>query len=201
MRLKLLACEVFHREISHFISKSKNIVDVEFLEKGLHDKSDILRKKLQEKIDEISSGKIKYEAIALAYGLCGNSSAGDMERGDSMFREGESDMKVAGTQGTYDDFVKMYGEENAKFIMESLNPKKHNDSIVYIETEITKHLGYAEKTKELARKENLKYVEYQADLRLLQDLVDGNWSDTERFLVVPPGKEIKPSYDEFVIKT
>ncbi|OGF48406.1 MAG: hypothetical protein A2452_09055 [Candidatus Firestonebacteria bacterium RIFOXYC2_FULL_39_67] len=244
MRLKLLACEVFHREISHFISKSKNIVDVEFLEKGLHDKSDILRKKLQEKIDEISSGKIKYEAIALAYGLCGNSSAGVkagnvpvviprvhdcagfllgsnkrymehfkdnlsqpftsagyMERGDSMFREGESDMKVAGTQGTYDDFVKMYGEENAKFIMESLNPKKHNDSIVYIETEITKHLGYAEKTKELARKENLKYVEYQADLRLLQDLVDGNWSDTERFLVVPPGKEIKPSYDEFVIKT
>ncbi|OGF44470.1 MAG: hypothetical protein A2231_10595 [Candidatus Firestonebacteria bacterium RIFOXYA2_FULL_40_8] len=243
MRLKLIACEVFHREILHFVSKSKNIVDVEFLEKGLHDKSEILRKKLQEKIDESSSVKTKYEAILLAYGLCGNSSAGVkagtvqvviprvhdcagfllgsnkrymeyfkdnlsqpftsagyMERGDSMFREGESDMKVAGTQGTYEDFVKMYGEENAKFIMDSLNPKTHNSSIVFIESEITKHLGYAGKTKDHAEKESLKYIEYQADLKLLEDLISGNWADTARFLVVPPGKEIKPSYDERVVK-
>ena len=244
MLLKLIACEVFHREISHFISKSKNIVDVEFLEKGLHDKSDILRAKLQEKINETSAGAIKYEAVLLAYGLCGNSSAGlkggsvqliiprvhdcagfllgsnkrymeyfkdnlsqpftssgYMERGASMFREGESDMKVAGTQGTYEDFVKMYGEENAKFIMDSLNPKTHNSSIVFIESEITKHLGYAEKTKEHAKKESLKYIKYRADLKLIKDLIDGNWTDTSRFLTVKPGSEIKPSYDEFVIKT
>jgi len=243
MKLKLLACEVFYREIAHFTSCTKNIVDVEFLEKGLHDKSDILRAKLQERIDAVSAAG-GYEAIALAYGLCGNSAAGlaagklpliipkvhdcagfllgsnkrymeyfkdnlsqpftstgYMERGDSMYREGESDMKLSGTKGNYEEFVKMYGEENAKFIMDSLAPKKHNDRIVYIETDITKHLNYSEKTKEYAKKENLKYVEYQADLKLLEDLIAGNWSDNERFLVVAPGKSIKPSYDELVIKS
>lgn len=244
MRLKLIACEVFVREIAHFVSKSSNIVDVEFLEKGLHEKSEQLRAKLQERIDAAKkTDKTPYDAVVLAYGLCGNSAegliarelpvvmarvhdcagfllgsnkrfmeyfkdnlsqpftaAGYMERGDSMYREGET-MKLYGTQGTYDGFVKMYGEENAKFIMESLSPGKHNEAIVYIETEVTKHLGFDEKTKEYAKKENLKYIEYKGDLALTQDLVDGNWDDKTRFLVVKPGETIKACYDEFVIKT
>ncbi len=243
MRLKLIACEVFFREAVHFAGRTQNIVDAEFLEKGLHERSDQLRAKLQERIDAAKkTEKYPYEAVLLAYGLCGNSaeglkagelpvviarvhdcagfllgsnkrflqyfkdnlsrpftSAGYMERGDSMYREGEN-MKLYGTRGTYEEFVKMYGEENAKFIMESLSPKKHNDTIVYIETEMTKHLGFDQKTKEYAEKEKLKYLEYKADLGLMQDLINGEWEDKERFLVVKPGETIKACYDDLVIK-
>ena len=34
---------------------------------------------------------------------------------------------------------------------------------------------------------------------LIQALVDGPW-DADRFLVVPPGRRIVPSFDEAVIK-
>ena len=36
-RYKLLGCEIFYREICLLASQSTNIIDVEFLPKGLHD--------------------------------------------------------------------------------------------------------------------------------------------------------------------
>ena len=36
-------------------------------------------------------------------------------------------------------------------------------------------------------------------MRLIQELVDGPWDDA-RFLVVPPGHRVAPSYDDAVIK-
>ncbi len=37
MRLKLIACEIFYRELCAAVARSVNQVDVEFLPKGLHD--------------------------------------------------------------------------------------------------------------------------------------------------------------------
>ena len=73
-------------------------------------------------------------------------------------------------------------------------------TIVYIDTEVTKHLGFDVKTKEYAAKEKLKYIEYKGDLALTQDLVDGKWDDKTRFLVLNPGETIKACYDELVVK-
>jgi hypothetical protein len=49
-------------------------VDVELVEKGLHDTPDELRSILQEQID--AAGRKDYDAVALAYGLCGKATAG-----------------------------------------------------------------------------------------------------------------------------
>ena len=37
MKLKLISCEVFYREMGFAISRSPHQVDIEFLPKGLHD--------------------------------------------------------------------------------------------------------------------------------------------------------------------
>ncbi|MCL2528974.1 MAG: DUF1638 domain-containing protein [Coriobacteriia bacterium] len=62
--------------------------------------------------------------------------------------------------------------------------------------------GFAEATKKLARESaeysSLAYEELKGNSKLLQDFLSGNW-DEEHFLVVPPGKTVKASYDEGVI--
>lgn len=37
MRLKLISCEIFYREMCAVLARSRNQVDVEFLSEGLHD--------------------------------------------------------------------------------------------------------------------------------------------------------------------
>jgi hypothetical protein len=70
MKLKIIACEVFFREIAFCSFNSKNIIDIEFIQQGLHNYPDQLRKELQEKID--NTPKNKYDAILIGYGLCSN---------------------------------------------------------------------------------------------------------------------------------
>ena len=75
MRIKLIGCEVMFREICHLVARSGHQVDIEFLPKGLHDqKSAVMRARLQERIDAVSAAD--YDAIVLAYALCGNGLAG-----------------------------------------------------------------------------------------------------------------------------
>ena len=71
MRLRVIACEVLFREICDAAAHSPHQVDVEFLEKGLHDYgAAAMRKELQFRID--GSDPVKYDAVVLGYALCGN---------------------------------------------------------------------------------------------------------------------------------
>jgi hypothetical protein len=70
--LKLIACEVFFREASLFAASSPHLIDMEFTDKGAHDKSETLRKRIQAAIDAAEEGPRTYDAILLGYGLCGN---------------------------------------------------------------------------------------------------------------------------------
>lgn len=86
MRLKIIACKVFYREISLLTANSKNIIDVTYIRQGLHDNPKKLKDILQGEITKIDKGADIYshfseihsdfDAILLAYGLCSNSTAG-----------------------------------------------------------------------------------------------------------------------------
>lgn len=78
MRIKCIACEVLSRGIYYYASQSPHVIDVELLKHGLHERSHELRQILQAKIDEASSQS--YEVITLAYGLCGQATAGLIAR-------------------------------------------------------------------------------------------------------------------------
>jgi len=71
MRLKLIACEIFYRELSAAVARSVNRVDVEFLPKGLHDIGQAgMSARLRETLDAVDVSQ--YEAVLLGYGLCSN---------------------------------------------------------------------------------------------------------------------------------
>jgi hypothetical protein len=70
-RYLLITCEVLFREVCLCASQSKNIIDINFMPKGLHDIGKCeMSKKLQTEIDNVD--KTKYDAILLGYGLCNN---------------------------------------------------------------------------------------------------------------------------------
>lgn len=74
MRLKAILCQVFTREMEAVCLRSPNIIDVETLNMGLHDLGAQMRPYLQERID--SADPAGYDAILLAYGLCGRGTEG-----------------------------------------------------------------------------------------------------------------------------
>ena len=72
MRLKCLACESLARPVYHCAARSPHSVDVELVPRHLHRPAEI-RARLQELID--AAGGCGYEAVALAYGLCGQTTS------------------------------------------------------------------------------------------------------------------------------
>lgn len=75
MRLKLISCEIFHREMCAVVARSTNQVDIEFLQKGLHDMPAAdMRARLQAVVDAVPTGV--YDAIVLGYALCNNGLSG-----------------------------------------------------------------------------------------------------------------------------
>lgn len=73
MRLKCIACEALARPVYLCAAQSPHIVDVELLERGLHNRPAGLRDRLQAQVDAAGSA---YDAVVLVYGLCGQATAG-----------------------------------------------------------------------------------------------------------------------------
>jgi hypothetical protein len=73
LRLKLISCEIFFREMCAAVARSPHFVDLEFLPKGLHDiGSERMLERVQTVVDRVQN----YDAILLGYGLCNNGLAG-----------------------------------------------------------------------------------------------------------------------------
>lgn len=239
MLLKLIACNVFVREACLAIARSPHTIDPEFLELGEHARPDRLRTALQQRIDQTDRGAKTYDAILLAYGLCGNatvglearktrliiprahdcctillgsrqrfqehfehqlstpfSSVGYMERGDYFLHT-----DLGGQQIHYGDqyaaLVQQYGEDNAKYIWESMHPEgldSEDQRAVFIDIPETAELGAKEAFREKVAAEGKQVQFLQGDMRLIRQLIDGNWNPDE-FLIVEPGKKTAGRYD------
>lgn len=74
MRIKCIGCEVLARPIYLSAAQSPHTIDLELIRYGLHQRPAELRSLLQAAIDAAAAQD--YDAIVLAYGLCGKSTAG-----------------------------------------------------------------------------------------------------------------------------
>lgn len=240
-RYLLIACAVLGRECYHCAAKSRNIIDIKLLDKGLHDIGEAgMRLKLQAAID--ASETEKYDALLLAYGLCNNGikhlhapvpivvprahdcitlfmgskekykeyfdsnpgvyykTTGWIERGSLSLENNHSTLTQIGIS-TYQQYVEQYGEENAKYLMETLGGGLANyEKLAYIDMGLGNFQDYKDEVKKEAGEKGWKYEEIHGDITLMEHLIDGNWNK-EEFLVIQPGETIEPSYDNNIIKS
>lgn len=239
-RYKIIGCEILHRELCHCASVCNAVVDMEFLEKKLHDiGAEKMSNRIQEAIDQVDTNK--YDAILLGYGLCNYGlvgvkskipmviprshdciallmgskekyeehmmkksgsyylSTGWMERDTDPKLNSQSVTASLGMNSTYEEYVKQYGEENAKFLMESLGEWTNNYSrFTYIASDFAdfdQHLAVA---KEQAKEKQWEFEELKGDSNILLRLLNGQWDD-EDFMVIPPGETIKASFDDRIM--
>ena len=125
------------------------------------------------------------------------SSLGYMERGD-QYSHSPALRKILGLDRTYEDYVLQYGEENARYIMETLSLTldltEHQQKVLYIEIPETHQPGAEEEFRQKAAADGKEFVPIRGDLSLLRNLLHGQWNE-EDFLVVPPGETIVGVYD------
>ena len=77
LRLRAITCDILSRPVYLCAATTRNVVDVHHLSAALHVDPLTLRERLQEQIDATPAG---YDAIVLAYGLCGGATAGLVAR-------------------------------------------------------------------------------------------------------------------------
>ncbi|MFH1086101.1 MAG: DUF1638 domain-containing protein, partial [Chloroflexota bacterium] len=99
----------------------------------------------------------------------------------------------------YAEYVEKYGQDNADYLMEVMGAwKQHYTRAAYIENQDIALPDYTTDVRELAERRGWEFARLPGNLLILRDLLEGRW-DTERFLTVPPGRTIVPTYDERVV--
>lgn len=74
-RLKFIGCEIVFREVCLLAAQSRNVVDLEFLAKGLHDmERGEMQGRIQDRIDAVEPDR--YSAVLLGYGRCSDGVVG-----------------------------------------------------------------------------------------------------------------------------
>jgi len=244
MNLKLIACSIFQRELCAALAATPHTVDVEFIELGDHDKPDQLRAFLQDHIDNPHAAHSQnkpraYEAILLAYGICGNAATGLRARDIPLViprahdcatlllgsREafiehfGENPSHPFGCVGYFErgfnncqgegsgrpvsdpEYMKMvaeYGEENARYVWETMRPPVVDHRALFITTPPTRGHPSEAAFQAMAGNEGLVYEEIRGSTRFLDALINGPWDPVD-FLTVPPGHKIKSVYDQTLV--
>lgn len=100
----------------------------------------------------------------------------------------------------YDEYVEKYGKDNAEYLMEVMGEwSEHYTRAAFIETGAPDGERYETMAKEQADRRGWKFERKLGNQRMLQMLLSGSWPEDE-FLVVPPGHQIKQSFEDDLIK-
>jgi hypothetical protein len=97
-------------------------------------------------------------------------------------------------------YKEKYGDEKARALLEA-------DATQYTSYKYAAYINWnfatagrdREYTKKCAEFMGWEYFEVDGEPKLMVDFLGGNW-DNEKFLIVPPGDSIAPSYDNCILK-
>jgi hypothetical protein len=105
---------------------------------------------------------------------------------------------ITDQQNLYDLYVEKYGQENADFLIETMNNwQKHYDRAVLVETEFGVTQSIREKVKEQSQSKGWRLENMSGDLSLVKKLLNGEWN--EDFLIVPAKHRIVMQVNEWII--
>lgn len=126
------------------------------------------------------------------------STDGYMERGGEDYLRETGVGRQLGVDSGYEEFVQKYGDENAKYIWETLYPEMESGEFTFITIPEVSNPEYLETFKSRVSEKGRQLRIIEGDLRLIDNLINGKW-DSEAFLTVPPGKMISAIYDHKLV--
>jgi hypothetical protein len=94
----------------------------------------------------------------------------------------------------YEKLVEEYGEDNAKYIYETIHGQSEKSEIFFIKTGHEKDDYNLIKVEKEAAEKGVEVVELDGGYNMLKNLLRGQFSE-EDYLVVPPGHSVAGIYD------
>lgn len=214
----IIACSMLEDEINHVYNKLQCPYPIVWMDRGLHNYPENLRKKLQETIDSLQD----QDELLLCYGLCGNGTAGlksehaklvipkfddclnlllcngnrpcrGLIQPGTMYLTAGWTKDEEGILQQYDKLLEDYDEEMRDAVMEMMYA--HYDSVTLIDTgcyPLEKAMDYAKKTCELMDFELKQTTGYTT---MLEKLFTGDLDDN--FIVIEPGHALSEEHFEF----
>ncbi len=127
-------------------------------------------------------------------------SSGWSERDDENIGPAEPGiMEAMGLSGTYEEYAELYGEDNAKFLMEQIRGGlKHYDRLLFIEMGLGGEEAAKKEARERAAHEGWRFEVMKGDMSLIERLLSGDWDDD--FVVLEPGQTLASSHDDLVMR-
>ncbi len=99
---------------------------------------------------------------------------------------------------TYEAYVLKYGEENARYLMDTLNGwQQHYTRAVLFESEFGVDQEIRQKAQDQAARNGWQLESIPSNFQLIKKQIFGEWDDD--FLVVPPKHRVQMSGDEGII--
>lgn len=125
---------------------------------------------------------------------------GWIERGSDLSQFApDSFQQMAGLGDPPEVWDAKYGKENADFLREQFaNMERHYSQLTFIRMGLGPEQRFETLVRDEARQKGWQFDAQEGDLTLLRDMLYGNWDD-DRFLIVPPGRSIRNTYDATVI--
>jgi len=122
------------------------------------------------------------------------SSIGYLERGSETYRTEGGYTGVVGD--TYESYVERYGEDNAKYLWQTLHPIREDEPALFIDVPETSHPDALIRARERLESDGAGRVwKVEAgNIRMIQQLINGVWPE-EEYLVVPPFNITQGVYD------
>lgn len=209
MHAKVFACSTMADEIKMVVPDN---MELELLPYALHKTPQKLQRELQQRIDT----DVEHDTLLFGYGLCSYGVAnlrserhtlvipkvhdcisllmGARELYDREFEQYPGTYFLskgwidqgAEPYGTYLGYLEKYGEENAKWLIDS--QYTNYQRVVFIDTGVEKMESCLAYSKRVADFIKVAHAECQGSLRLLQKLFSGEWD--QEFVVTPPGKMV-----------
>jgi hypothetical protein len=101
----------------------------------------------------------------------------------------------------YRELAERYGEDNAEFLAPLIADWfRRYRKFAFIDTGVGDAESYRNRVRKLALDKGWEFEELKGSPGLLDRLLDGDW-DADDFLVVPPGKTIRPSFGPEIIES
>lgn len=105
-----------------------------------------------------------------------------------------------GMDKTLDEYIAEYGEDNGRFLFETLGEHTRNyGRFTFIEMGVEPDGSFEQRTRDDAAKRGWEFEKVRGNMALIEQLVHGDWPEKD-FLTVPPGHKLIASHDDNIIR-